>query len=67
MNSAGTNEEWRGKVGKMTEEEMSEFLSGNPFCAIGCLDGEGWADVVPCWFEHDDGSVYIAREQSASA
>jgi nitroimidazol reductase NimA-like FMN-containing flavoprotein (pyridoxamine 5'-phosphate oxidase superfamily) len=49
------SEEWRGKIGKMTEEEMAGFLSGNPFCRIGCLDDEGWPYVVPCWFEYSDG------------
>jgi nitroimidazol reductase NimA-like FMN-containing flavoprotein (pyridoxamine 5'-phosphate oxidase superfamily) len=49
------NEEWRGKVGKMTEEEMAQFLSGNPFCRIGCLNDDGWPYVVPCWFEYNDG------------
>jgi hypothetical protein len=29
------NEERPGKAGKMNEEEMVEFLSGNPFCTIG--------------------------------
>src|SRR6185437_11676165 len=53
------SEEWRGKVGKMTEEELNEFLSGNPFCRIGCLDAEGWPYVVPCWFEYADGGFYI--------
>jgi len=61
-------EEWRGKVGRLTEEEMQEFLSGNPFCKIGCLDDEGWPYVVPCWFEYRDGGYYIIpRARSAWA
>src|ERR1700722_19945908 len=62
------SEEWRGKVGKMTEEEMAGFLSGNPFCRIGCLDDDGWPYVVPCWFEYSDGGFYIVpRARSAWA
>jgi len=62
------SEEWRGKVGKMTEEEMAGFLAGNPFCRIGCLDDEGWPYVVPCWFEYSDGGFYIVpRAKSAWA
>ena len=53
------SEEWRGKIGKMTDEEMAEFLSGNPFCRIGCLADDGWPYVVPCWFEYNDGGFYI--------
>ena len=54
-----SKEEWRGKVGKLTEEEMNEFLAGNPFCRIGSIDEEGWPYVVPCWFEYSDGGFYI--------
>lgn len=53
------SEEWRGKIGKMTDEEMAEFLSGNPFCRIGCVADDGWPYVVPCWFEYNDGGFYI--------
>ncbi len=53
------DEAWRGKVGKMTDEEIAEFLSGNPFCRIACLDDEGWPYVVPCWFEFSYGGFYI--------
>jgi nitroimidazol reductase NimA-like FMN-containing flavoprotein (pyridoxamine 5'-phosphate oxidase superfamily) len=51
------DEEWRGSVGKMTDKEIAEFLSGNPFCRIACLDDEGWPYVVPCWFEYRDGGL----------
>jgi len=53
------DQEWRGKVGKMTDEEMNEFLAGNPFCRLGSIDDEGWPYVVPCWFEYSDGGFYI--------
>ena len=57
---AETNkEEWRGKVGKMTGEEMAAFLAGNPFCRIGSIADDGWPYVVPCWFEYSDGGFYI--------
>src|SRR5260370_32592222 len=62
------NEEWRGKVGKMMEHELAAFLSGNPFCRIGCVDEEGWPYVVPCWFEYTSGGFYIIpRAKSAWA
>jgi nitroimidazol reductase NimA-like FMN-containing flavoprotein (pyridoxamine 5'-phosphate oxidase superfamily) len=68
MSTTAPNQEWRGKVGKMTEEEIKEFLSGNVFCRLGCLDEEGWPYVVPCWFEYADGGFYIvARKRSAWA
>ena len=47
---------------------MSEFLAGDAFCRIGCLDREGWPYVVPCWFEYADGGFYIIpRARSAWA
>jgi len=68
MASEVKNEEWRGKVGKMSEEEFAAFLAGNPFCRIGCVDEEGWPYVVPCWFEYRDGGFYIIpRAKSAWA
>jgi len=60
--------EWRGKIGRMDEAETAEFLSGNPFCRIGCIDEDGWPYVVPCWFEYSDGGFYIVpRERSVWA
>jgi nitroimidazol reductase NimA-like FMN-containing flavoprotein (pyridoxamine 5'-phosphate oxidase superfamily) len=61
-------ERWRGRVGKMADEEFVAFLAGNPFCRIGCVDEEGWPYVVPCWFEYRDGGFYIIpRAKSAWA
>jgi nitroimidazol reductase NimA-like FMN-containing flavoprotein (pyridoxamine 5'-phosphate oxidase superfamily) len=56
---AENTEEWRGKVGKLSEEEMQEFLAEGQFCRLGCLDKDGWPYVVPCWFEYRDGDFYI--------
>ena len=59
---------WRGKIGKLSEEEIQGFLSGNPFCRLGCLDEEGWPYVVPCWFEYSEGGFFIIpRARSAWA
>lgn len=62
------NEKWRGKIGKLSLEEIAEFLSGDQFCRLGCLDNDGWPYVVPCWFEYsDDGFYVIPRARSAWA
>ena len=54
-----SSDKWRGKVGKLSEAEIDDFLSANPFCRLGCLDSDGWPYVVPCWFEYRDGGFYI--------
>ena len=62
------DQSWRGKVGKLNQDEMTEFLAGDVFCRIGCLDEEGWPYVVPCWFEYSDAGFYIIpRARSAWA
>ncbi len=61
-------EAWRGKVGKMTDQELAEFLAGDPICRFGCLDEDGWPYIAPCWFEYRDGGFYIVpRARSAWA
>jgi hypothetical protein len=61
-------ESWRGKIGRMSEEDLRAFLGGKPVCRLGCLDEAGWPYVVPTWFEYADGGYYIIpRERSAWA
>ena len=68
MSDGGQPETWRGKVGKMSGEDVTEFLATDTLCRLGCLDDEGWPYVVPIWFQYKDGGVYlIARERSAWA
>lgn len=57
--SEESNQEWRGKVGKLSDEEVSEFLSTNVLCRLGVLDDEGWPYVVPVWFLYKDDGFYI--------
>jgi nitroimidazol reductase NimA-like FMN-containing flavoprotein (pyridoxamine 5'-phosphate oxidase superfamily) len=68
MSEGTQSESWRGKVGKMSEEQVAEFLATDVLCRLGCLDDEGWPYVVPIWFQYKDGGVYlIARERSVWA
>jgi nitroimidazol reductase NimA-like FMN-containing flavoprotein (pyridoxamine 5'-phosphate oxidase superfamily) len=62
------DESWRGKIGKIEDAELDEFLGGNTIARLACLDGEGWPYVVPCWHEWSDGGFWvIARKRSAWA
>ena len=35
------DESWRGKVGKLTEAEMVEFLATDVLCRLAVLDADG--------------------------
>ena len=62
------DESWRGKVGRMSEEECVSFFDEGPLCRLGCHDEDGWPYVVPIWFLYKDGGYYlIPRERSAWA
>ena len=59
------DESWRGKVGKLTDEELDEFLSTDVLCRMAVLDDDGWPYVAPMWFLYKDGGFYIVpRERS---
>lgn len=63
-----TDAAWRGKVGGMSDPELTAFLSGKPLCRLSCVDDDGWPYSIPCWFEYADGGFYvIPRERSAWA
>lgn len=61
-------EAWRGKVGKMSQEEMDAFLGRVALCRLACHDADGWPYVVPTCFQYKDGGFYLVpRERSAWA
>ena len=65
---ATTGEEWRGKVGKLNQEELDAFLAGGNVARLACLDDSGWPYVVPTWYQYADGGFYIIpRARSAWA
>ena len=64
------NEEWRGRIGGMSAEEVDGFLSGSVLCRLAVLDAAGWPYVVPVWFAWEPRErVFwvVAREKSAWA
>lgn len=68
MTEIKKSEEWRGKTGGLSEEELQEFFSTDVICRLGVLDNEGWPYVVPVWFHFRDGGFYIIpRERSVWA
>ena len=62
------DESWRGKVGKLSQADMEEFLATDVLCRLAVLDGDGWPYVAPVWFQYKDGGFYIVpRERSTWA
>ena len=58
MSAKESDESWRGKIGKMSGDEINGFLE-EPFLArVACLDDNAWPYVVPCWYQWDgDGAL----------
>ena len=52
-------ENWRGKIGRLSQTEMSSFLQEGHLARLGVLDDDGWPYVIPVWFEFSDGGYYI--------
>jgi hypothetical protein len=56
---------WRGKVGRMSSEEIDAFLAGPRLMRIACLKDDGKPYVVPIWYEWDGkGFWVIPRKKS---
>ncbi len=61
-------ETWRGKVGVMSNEEITEFLAEPVIARLATIDGDGWPYVVPVWQEWSDDRFWvIPRQKSAWA
>ncbi|MDQ4058627.1 MAG: pyridoxamine 5'-phosphate oxidase family protein, partial [Actinomycetota bacterium] len=68
MSTVGQDESWRGKVGRLHQDELEAFLAEGRIARLGCLDADGWPYVVPVWHEWDgDGFFVIPRMKSAWA
>ena len=59
------DEGWRGKVGRLQQDELNDFLGEGHIARLACLDENGWPYVVPLWHEWDgDGFWVIPRMKS---
>ena len=68
MSGKESDESWRGKIGKMSADEVDAFLN-EPFLArVACLDDNEWPYVVPCWYQWDGAALWVVpRARSAWA
>lgn len=60
------NKSWRGaKFGKMSEEEVNEFLLGPWLARLACLKMDGSPFVIPVWYHWDSSAFWVvARKKS---
>lgn len=58
-----TQQEWRGKVGGMSKEEVDAFLGRGICMRLAVLDEDGYPYVVPCWQEWRDGVFWVVPRQ----
>jgi PPOX class probable F420-dependent enzyme len=68
--TVGENADWRGKIGTMSQEDLSDLFAKGNICRLATLDERGWPYVVPVWFEFDEsdgGFWFIPRRKSAWA
>lgn len=55
-------------MARMTDAEITEFLSGPVICRLGCLDEDSWPHVVPVWMQYTGEGFYVVpRERSVWA
>jgi hypothetical protein len=65
MSEDKTDESWRGRVGKLSRDEVDQFLEGPNLARIACLDAKGWPYAIPCWYQWDGESIWlVARAKS---
>jgi pyridoxamine 5'-phosphate oxidase-like protein len=63
-----SDEAWRGKAGRLADDEVAKFLAEPNIARLACLDAEGWPYVVPCWQEWDENGWWVVpRERAAWA
>ena len=68
MSASAEDQSWRGKIGRLKQEELDAFLSEGHLARLACLDENGWPYLVPVWHEWDgDGFWVIPRQKSAWA
>lgn len=61
-----TEQSWRGKVGRMTPEEVRDFLAEPRIARLACIDDEGWPYVMPCWQEWDGEAFWVVPREKAA-
>ena len=66
MTEARKTPDWMGKNGKLTPDEIKEFLAGPVVARVATIDEDGLPYITPVWEEWDGEAMWIVpRERSA--
>jgi nitroimidazol reductase NimA-like FMN-containing flavoprotein (pyridoxamine 5'-phosphate oxidase superfamily) len=57
---------WRGKLGRMSQEEIRSFLAGACLMRLACLKNDGRPYIVPMWYEWDGESFWVIPRKKSS-
>ncbi len=57
------DQEYRGAMGSMTAEHITEFLAGAPLARLACLKPDGSPYVMPVWCQWDGESIWLVGRQ----
>ncbi len=58
-----TDDDWRGKVGVMEQDEIAIFLEEPNIARLAPVDAEGWPYVVPVWQEWTDAKFWVVPRE----
>lgn len=56
---------WRGKLGRMSDEEREAFLAKGQAMRIACLRPDGSPYIAVCWHDWHDGWFWLVPRQRA--
>lgn len=59
---------WQGSIGKLSDQELNDFLEEPHLARLACADHDGWPYVVAVWHQWDGKGIWVVpREKSAWA
>jgi hypothetical protein len=53
------------REGRMSEEELAEYLTRPIVCRLGCIKPDGYPYVIPLWHAYADGGFYFVIRERA--
>ena len=58
-------EEFRGKIGGLSDKEVEDFLATDALARFACLKPDGAPYVIPLWYQWDGEALWFVGRQRA--